>query len=54
MDAIRFKLQVASIVLGQPRNGIDLAGLDINSGSCGLIGWYTLNLTYPFGVAWPL
>jgi len=31
-----------------------LAGLDFNSGSCGLIGFYTFNLTLPFGVAWPL
>jgi len=33
---------------------MDLAGLDNNSGSCGLIGCYPLNLTFPFGVAWPL
>ena len=36
----------ASIVLWQRRNGIDLAGLDISSGACGLIGWYALNLTF--------
>jgi len=40
--------------LGQPGNGMELADLDTNSGSCGLIGWYPLNLTLPFGVAWPL
>lgn len=33
---------------------MDLAGLDNNSGSCGLIGYYPLHLTFPFGVAWPL
>lgn len=43
-----FKLMIlhsASIVLWQRWNGIDLAGLDISSGACGLIGWYPLNLT---------
>jgi len=35
-----------------------LAGLDPSSGACGLIGWYSLNLTFSlifdFGVAWLL
>ena len=32
-----------------------MAGLDKNSGSCGLIGGYTLNLTFVMEcVAWPL
>jgi len=40
--------------LGQPGNGIELAGLDRNSGSCDLIGRYPINLTFSFGAAWPL
>jgi len=49
----------ASIVLWQRRNGMDLAGPDISSGACGLIGGYALNLTflrslYLLGVAWLL
>ena len=54
MLRIQFRRQAASRVPGQPGNGIDLAGLDTNSGSCGLIGYYPLHLTFPLGVAWPL
>jgi hypothetical protein len=35
----------ASVVRWQRWNGIELAGLDTNSGACGLIGWSTINLT---------
>jgi len=41
---------LASIVLGQPINGIDLTGLNINSGSCSLIRYYTNSLTYNYPV----
>jgi hypothetical protein len=51
----------ASLVFWQQRNGIDLAGLNISSGTCGLIGGYTKILPYlehifyeeiSIGVAW--
>jgi len=54
----------ASLVFWQQRNGIDLAGLNISSGTCGLIGRYTKILPFLrnfilikfilFGVAWLL
>jgi hypothetical protein len=36
----------ASEVFWQQRNGIDLAGLNISSGTCGLIGGYTKILPF--------
>jgi hypothetical protein len=56
----------ASEVFWQQRNGMDLAGLNISSGTCGLIGGYTQilpfkslktfthTLVWVIGVAWLL